>query len=229
MDDFVRYAVYAAPDPGQLADFAAGWLGWDPEAGVARAQPTLSGLPRPLAELAEAPRKYGFHGTLKPPFRLAAGVSRANLETELATLAASLPAVTLDGLALARIGGFLALVPEGDTRGLERLAAEVVAGLDRNRAPASEGEMARRRAAGLSPRQEAHLVHWGYPYVMDEFRFHFTLTGKLSPDEAEATAAILRPLVEPLIPRPFTIGDLCLFGEDRAGMFHILHRYALTG
>jgi hypothetical protein len=32
-----------------------------------------------------------------------------------------------------------------------------------------------------------------------------------------------------VLPRPFVIDDLCLFGEDAAGRFHLLHRYALTG
>lgn len=229
MDDFERYAVYAAPEPGPLARFAARWLGWDPVAGEIVAHPEVGGLPRPVAALTAAPRKYGFHGTLKPPFRLAAGSSRAALETDLARLAATLPAIALDGLALNRLGGFLALTPEGDTRVLERLAAEVVMGLDTHRAPAPEAELARRRAAGLTPRQEVHLERWGYPYVLDEFRFHFTLTGRLAPDEAPAVEEVLGSLLAPLVPRPFPIKALVLFGEDAQGMFHVLHRYDLTG
>lgn len=229
MENFARYAVYAAPQPGPLADFAAQWLGWDPEAGTPRAHPHVEGLPGSVDELTATPRKYGLHATLKPPFALADGSSRAALEADLAALAAHLPAVSLDGLALTRLGGFLALTPKGDTRALERLAAEVVSGLDQHRAPPGEAELARRRAAGLSPAQEAHLLRWGYPYVMDQFRFHFTLTGRLDPGVADAVAARLAPIVAPLLPRPFPIEALLLFGEDSAGMFHILHRYALTG
>jgi putative phosphonate metabolism protein len=229
MEEFVRYAVYAAPQPGPLAEFAAGWLGWDPQAGVARPHPQLAGLPAPVATLTATPRKYGFHGTLKPPFRLADSTSRAALEADLADLAAGLPAVTLEGLALHRLGGFLALTPEGDSRALVRLAAEVVMGLDQHRAPAGEDELARRRDAGLSPAQHGNLTRWGYPYVLDEFRFHFTLTGKLAPGEAQAVEAALAPVLAPLVPRPFPVEALVLFGEDTAGMFHILHRYALTG
>jgi hypothetical protein len=33
----------------------------------------------------------------------------------------------------------------------------------------------------------------------------------------------------PVLPHPFRIEDLCLFGEDAAGRFHLLHRYALAG
>jgi len=229
MEDFKRYAVYAAPAPGALADFAAGWLGWDPVAGEAVAHPEVPGLPRPVAELTASPRKYGFHGTLKPPFRLADGSSRAALEADIARRAATLPAVMLDGLTLHRLGGFLALTPVGETKALERLAGEVVMGLDGHRAPAPEAELARRRAGGLTPRQEAHLVRWGYPYVLDEFRFHFTLTGKLAPDEMAAVETALAPGITPLVPRPFAVDALVLFGEGKDGMFHVLHRYALAG
>jgi hypothetical protein len=33
----------------------------------------------------------------------------------------------------------------------------------------------------------------------------------------------------PVLPQPFRIEDLCLFGEDAGGRFHLLLRYALTG
>jgi putative phosphonate metabolism protein len=227
MTDFNRFAVYAAPEPGPLAAFAADWLGWDPAAGERRSHPEVPGLPLPVADLTAAPRKYGFHGTLKPPFRLT--TSRAALEADLGAFATANAPVVLDGLRLARIGRFLALVPEGDTSGLGALASGVVQALDTHRAPPSEAELARRRAAGLSARQEALLTAWGYPYVLEEFRFHFTLTGPLDPDMQAAAAAALDPVLAPLLPRPFVIRDLCLFGEDAEGMFHILHRYALTG
>ena len=41
--------------------------------------------------------------------------------------------------------------------------------------------------------------------------------------------AALAPLLAPLVPRPFPVDALVLFGEDERGMFHVLHRYALTG
>jgi len=30
------------------------------------------------------------------------------------------------------------------------------------------------------------------------------------------------------LPQPFEFEDLCLFGEDPSGQFHLLHRYALS-
>ena len=33
--------------------------------------------------------------------------------------------------------------------------------------------------AGSPPRQDANLLRWGYPYVLEDFRFHMTLTERL--------------------------------------------------
>lgn len=227
MQNYSRYAVYYAPRPGPLAEFAAAWLGWDPAGGSTVPHPQLQGLPRPVAEITETPRKYGFHGTLKPPMRLTGSVDA--LHEDLSALAARLAPVGLPGLALTRIGSFLALTIEGNAAPLARLAAEVVEALDPHRAPPSEAELERRRRARLSPAQEDNLARWGYPYVMAEFKFHLTLTGKLAFGEAEKVAEVLQPVLAPLLPQPFEVPDLCLFGEAEDGRFHLLHRYALTG
>ncbi|MEM1429849.1 MAG: DUF1045 domain-containing protein [Pseudomonadota bacterium] len=90
--------------------------------------------------------------------------------------------------------------------------------------------MARRRAAGLTPRQEAMLLKWGYPYVMEDFGFHITLTGAI-PDQRtrDKVAMAVAPLFENAIESPFRIDDICLFGEGQDGRFRNLHRYPLTG
>lgn len=229
MTGYDRYAIYYAPPPGALADFAARWLGWDAATGRAVAHPWVQGLPRDVAELTETPRKYGFHGTLKPPFRLAEGRDAESLHRATAELTARLAPVTLDGLALHRLGRFLALTPEGDASALADLAAAVVTGLDSFRAPPDAAEIARRRPDRLSPRQRDLLDRWGYPYVLEEFRFHLTLTGDLPPDDARTVEAALAPLVAPMCPRPFVVDQICLFGQAADGRFRILHRYTLSG
>ena len=230
MQDYRRYAIYYAPEPGPLADFGAAWLGWDPARGAPVAHPAIDGLPAPVAELTETPRKYGFHGTVKPPFRLAEGTDAAALHAAAQDLCAARAPVRLAGLRLSRLGRFLALTPEGDAGALAALAGTVVRDLDSFRAPLTEAEIARRRPDRLSPAQRDLLDTWGYPYVFEEFRFHLTLTGPL-PDDATAAAveAALAPVLAPILPRPFTIASLCLFGEDADGRFHLLHRYALSG
>lgn len=224
-----RYAIYYAPARGSFADFTAKWLGWDAANGQAVGHPAIDGLPLPVAELTETPRKYGFHGTIKPPFHLARGTSLAGLQAAVAALAARRAPVALPGLQLVDLHGFVALTPQGDTAALAALAADVVMSLDPFRAPPSAQEIARRRPDQLSERQRALLADWGYPYVMDQFQFHLTLTGSLTPADSAATLRALRPHLDPLLPRPFMLADLALFGQDGDGMFRILHRYPLLG
>ncbi|MCT8162015.1 DUF1045 domain-containing protein [Pseudoruegeria sp. SHC-113] len=226
---YARYAIYYTPPPGPLAEFGAAWLGWDPRRGAAVPHPPTMGLPLPVARLSEQPRKYGFHGTLKPPFRLADGTREEDLRGALAEFAADHSPVWLDALKLARIGKFLALVPEGEQAGLADLAARIVTEFDGFRAPPGEAELARRRQASLSPAQEALLERWGYPYVMDEFRFHLTLTGPLPPEDADSVRLALDPITAPLLPVPFIVDELTLLGEAEDGCFHEIERFALTG
>ena len=227
-DMFNRYAVYYTPEPGSaLAEFGAAWLGWDSAAGASVAHPGVAGLD--VAAITATPRKYGFHGTIKPPFRLAPDFTAQSLQTALAALCATAAPVALTGLRLARLGRFLALVPDGDTGPLATLVARAVQELDPFRAPATEDELVKRRAARLSPAQDALLVRWGYPYVLDEFRFHLTLTGRLEADVAGATEAALAPMLAQLPLQPYRITGLTLLGEDEIGWFHQITRYALTG
>lgn len=221
-----RFAVYYAPPEGAFSRRANAWLGRDAAAGKPVAHPDL-GLP--AAAMTRAPRRYGFHGTIKPPFRLAPGQDAATLQDALEGLAARLAPLTLPGLRLASLGGFLALVADSDTAPLSDLAAAVVRGLDPLRAPLTGAEIARRRPERLSPRQRALLEQWGYPWVMEEFRFHLTLTDRLEEPLASRAAQILAGYFAPVLPRPFAIHDLCLFGEDAEGQFHLLRRYALSG
>lgn len=227
--DFNRYAIYATPEPGPLADFGAAWLGWDCAAGCGVDHPRVPGLPAPLAEITETPRKYGLHATMKPPFRLTEGQSETALTAAFETYCSATEPVTLDGLELARLGRFLALVPLGDQTALCILAAKTLRAFEPFRARLTEPDLARRRAAGLSPEHDALLVKWGYPYVMQAFRFHITLSGKLPRAHAIQTQAVLARLIEPLLPHPFHITALSLMGEDGLGRFHLIQRNALSG
>lgn len=222
---YARFAIYYLPPQGSaLAAFGAEWLGWDGHAGCRVPQPALPGLD----DITMTPVKYGFHATLKPPFRLAEGTDRAGLERAIADLAATLAPVQADGLQLARLGRFLALVPTGDTSGINHVAAACVEGLDRFRAPATPDELARRRKSGLNPAQDALLTRWGYPYVMDQFRFHMTLTGALPKAQADDWMAQAQAHL-PRLPAPFVMDAVALVGERPDGRFEQIHSYALSG
>lgn len=224
-----RFAVYYAPRQGEFAARTAAWLGWNPETGREVAQPDLPGLPCPAAELTRDPRKYGFHGTLRAPFRLGEGISPGDARATVEALAEGLAPVTCDGLRIKDLHGFLALVPQGCDEALRALAAAVVEGTDHLRAPLTQAEIARRKPDRLSPRQRELLHRWGYPHVMEEFQFHLTLTDKLADDQRPPVIAALQEHLSPVLPHPFVIEDLCLFGEDGDGRFHLLHRVPLRG
>ncbi|WP_282022254.1 DUF1045 domain-containing protein [Ruegeria faecimaris] len=224
---FTRYAIYFAPPAtAEWTQFATRWLGWDMEAGTEVAHPGLDGVD--VAAVTEVPRKYGLHATMKPPFRLREGQSVTALQEACATLAASQCAIMMEGLEIARLGRFLALRPLGDTSALNALAAACVQELDMFRSPPSAAELDHRRASRLTPDQDANLVIWGYPYVLNAFRFHITLSGRLDKPVLDSVQRTLENHLGPLLPKPFRIADLALMGEAEDGRFHLIHRYALS-
>ncbi|MBZ8119919.1 DUF1045 domain-containing protein [Roseovarius sp. LXJ103] len=221
---YSRFAIYYVPPVGAWADFGASWLGWDVLHGREAPQPDMPGLD----DITMTPRKYGFHATLKPPFRLAEGQDVQALKAAVSDLAVKLAPAICEGLELTTLGGFLALTPQNDMQAVRRVAGACVRALDRFRAPALEAELARRRKVGLSPPQEALLAQWGYPYVMEEFRFHMTLTARLPQGEIAVWSAALRRHM-PDLPSPFVLDQIALCGEREDGRFEVLHRYKLTG
>lgn len=187
-----RYAVYYAPAPDDpLWRFGSSVIGRDASRGESVEPPPLGFDPGIWASWTAEPRRYGFHATLKPPFRLATGLTEADLLAAAADFAAARRAFPITGLRVAAIGSFLALVPAGPEPELDRLAADAVVAFDRFRAPPEPEETAKRLAAPLSARQRDHLDRWGYPYVFEDFRFHMTLTGRLPDDRRGSVAAAL--------------------------------------
>lgn len=228
-----RYAVYYAPRSGEGLAVAAGqWLGISPEGGRVRRQPTVSGFTAErLAEITADPRIYGFHGTLKAPIALVDGASERDFVDAVGRFAQTLRPVTVPSMTLAELGRFIAMVPAERCPELQDLAERCVVEFDEYRRPAGEEELARRRAAGLSARQDALLLRWGYPYVLEEWRFHLTLTGRIE-DAAERAAvmAILRKRFSGFIDRPLQVRDLCVFRQAAPGRpFTVLARFRLGG
>ena len=220
MQDFTRYAVYYAPQTGIFADRAAAWLGWDLAGGHAVDDPSLP--VRPVGQ----PRRYGFHGTIRAPFRPV--VPEADLIAAVDALASNRPAVTCGTLALRDLDGFLALMPTGGQSDLIALADAVVRATDPLRAPLTAEEVARRRPDSLTPRQRpAGPV--GLILRDGGVRFHLTPTDRLSAAERPAVQAAAQAWLGPVLPRPFVIADLCLVAQDAQGLFHLRHRAPLSG
>lgn len=222
-----RVAVYYAPavdDP--LFAEAAVWLGRDPESGAPVPQPDIADIEEVTAE----PRAYGFHATLKPPMRLAEGRQWFDVMQAADELAAGIAPFELPRLAVSDVHGFLALREAVDCPALQALADACVERLDALRAPITQAELARRRRAKLTARQDEMLVRWGYPYVFDTWFFHMTLTRRLSSEEKR----VFMPAVEDHLARATRlerrVKDICLFVQPAPGEpFVIEERLKLRG
>jgi hypothetical protein len=217
----IRAALYWVP---ALDDplFAAGtaWLGRDPETGASVPQPDIPGLP----ELTRDARRYGLHATLRPPMRLATGWEEfAEAAHAIAASGAPFP---LPALELQDVGGFLALREATPCQALQRLADRCILGTERHRLRPGAEELARRRAAGLTPRQDALLEQYGYPYVLDEWFFHITLTCRL--DAAEKARIWPRAAAHfaPVLRLPRRVEDVCICTEG-PGEFLVAERIKL--
>ncbi|NKJ47149.1 phosphonate metabolism protein [Burkholderia sp. SG-MS1] len=213
-----RFGVYYAPS-GESAWWRAGsvWLGRDAQSGERHVPPQPEGLARALTELTEAPRRYGWHGTLVAPFHLAAGVTQDDLLVAARAWALTQHAFMLP-VEAATLGDFVALRPV-DQRGeaaIRALANSALLTLNPLRARPSAADLARRLEAPLSDRQRALLIAWGYPYVFDEFRFHMTLSGSLAEvRERAALVAWWRQRTRAL--GPLSVDQAALFVEPAPG------------
>jgi len=231
MSEGRRFAVYYAPAPGSaLHAFGSCWLGRDAATGATLPQPVVpGGEPDRLARLTAAPRGYGFHATLKPPFRLAAGRTEAELRAAVASFAAPRRPFRIR-LELKPLGGFLALMLAEPSPEMQQLGDACVMDLDAFRAPPSAAERAKRMQAGLTPRQVELLDRWGYPYVLDQFRFHMTLTERLSNADAAPLMRFLEPLAAEVCAEPVTVDAVTLFEQPAAGApFTIAGRFPFGG
>lgn len=219
-----RYAIYFVPPPDTaLGAFGTRWLGLGESA-----PPDLAGVSvDDWRNAVAAPQRYGFHATLKAPFRLAEGHDERALAAALESFCRTRAAVPVGKLALRMLSDFLVLAPM-EAGAAAELAADCMRAFDPFRAPPTAGDIARRTPDRLTASEKANLERWGYPWVMEEYRFHLTLTGPL--DEAERArfgAAIARAAL-PAVAEAVGIGDICLCGQPAPDAeFRVLRRIAL--
>lgn len=207
-----RYAIYFVPAAETpLYRAGAALIGYDAYSGKYLPFPDgLAFSDGDWSALTSEPRVYGFHATLKAPFRLASGKRAGELAARVFAFAGAgredvtvTPAVRL-------LGSFVALVPYAPSPALDRLAADCVRAFDEFRAPLSDGERRKRLAAPLTFRHKENLERWGYPYVFEDFRFHMTLTGRVAPARQEQVIACLRTKLGTFEGRPLAIDRVAL-------------------
>ena len=166
---------------------------------------------------------YGFHATLKPPFRLQARTTRTELVDRLVDFASSIQPFNCAPLKVASIDNFIALTLSEDCDELNQLARQCVQSFESFRAPLNETEMQKRLKPPLTLRQQQLLNQWGYPYLFDEFRFHITLTDRLSDDLVEDALHRLDLEFSPLLSSSLYIDRICLFHQkDSATPFQLV-------
>jgi putative phosphonate metabolism protein len=219
--NFSRYAIYYIPDL-PLFQIGSDWLGWNSITGQ---ETTLSADHR---RITDRPRKYGFHATVKPPFSLASNSTQGDLQDAFQTFCATVSPATGGTLKISRLGRFLAMTQDVQSNEMTELAASTVSHFDKFRAPLSDNDIEKRRQRRLTPQQHALMLRWGYPYVMQEFKFHMTLTGPLAPNEIDAIEHDANTRFQEFIGQPLKIASLALLGEDSdSGRFHVVDKLSL--
>ena len=230
MATYPRYAIYYAPAPGtELDRFGAQLLGYDAYSGDDLPFPGESPvLPPDWHDLTKDPRQYGFHATLKPPLSLAPGKTEAELIAACGMFAGTARKIPVITPVVDSISGFIAVVPAEPSADLERLAADCTRAFDSFRAPLTTEDRARRNPSALAPRQREHLDRWGYPYVMEDFRFHMTLTGRLGAERREAVLAMLRNRFSAVGLTTLAIDRIALFRQETAdSRFRVVKHWKL--
>lgn len=230
MATYPRYAIYYVAAPGTVLDcFGAQLLGYDAWSGEDLPFPdgVLQMAPDWL-DLTQDPRKYGFHATLTAPLSLAQGKTEAQLLAACESFAAASRPIPVIVPIVHSISGFIAVVPAEPSAELERLAADCVSEFDSFRAPLTPADRARRNPSALTPSQRKHLDRWGYPYVMEDFRFHMTLTGRLEDGRRGPVLAMLRNRFSAIGLKTLAIDRIALFRQDDAdSRFRVVRHYDL--
>jgi hypothetical protein len=176
----------------------------------------------------DSPRRYGFHATLKPPFRLVDNASFEDLQVALHDFAKSHSSFYAPPLAVGLLGRFLALTLSEPSEEFSNLAADSVRHFDPFRAPATDQETTQRLRSLLSQSERAHVVQWGYPYVFDTWKFHMSLTSSMHPKSLARFESYLRSRFESVSEHPLLVDSVCIFHEPHpGGPFHLLDRASM--
>jgi hypothetical protein len=206
------------------------WLGRDEETGL-RIPRGRDDDPR-LNAWTDAPRHYGLHATLKPPFRLRPGATASGLDGKLRELARAQAPFGI-ALTLRELRGFLAWRLTEDAASHARirfLADSMVRDLDAYRAPPVQADIARRHPEQLDPLQRRMLAQWGYPYVFDAFTFHITLTGKLDTAELDHARDLLHARAARKLDGAMPVEAVSVYVQPRPGdAFIVARHYGFDG
>ena len=209
-----RYAIYFAPDDdSELGIFgatvlrrraldASDWL--NPDLAVEFPQSSV------WSDRIQRPAHYGFHATIKAPFELSKGQSADKLIADLAEFCQSCQTISLQGMAPIRTSRYDALAFEQQPEALRQLASDCVITFEKYRAPLTEADIKRRDPTSLSASEIENMHRFGYPYILDDFNFHMTLSGRNDHNDF-AYLSWLNHLYQSMVSAAPVLDRLCIF------------------
>lgn len=227
---YKRYAIYYVPEQSDaLLQLADDWFGRSTLTGKPTKRPNIPGLSsKKIQSITKTAARYGFHGTLKAPFRLARSATERKFLEAVAALASDLDAARAIKMSLDYSSGFIAIRPSEEDHALRGIGDLCVIALDIFRAPVNTLERMARIQPKLSQEEAQFLLLWGYPYIFNRFRFHMTLTDPILSREKNKIYTILKDYFETALSAPLNIESICVCGDPGNGQsFDVLQRFSL--
>ena len=209
-----RYAIYFAPDDeSELGIFgatvlrrraldASDWL--NPDLAIEFPPSSI------WSDRIERPAHYGFHATIKAPFELAEDQSADHLIADVAEFCKVRQSISLHGLAPIRTSRYDALAFEQQPEALSQLATDCVISFEKYRAPLTEADIKRRDPDSLTDSEKKNMQRFGYPYILDDFNFHMTLSGRNDHNDS-AYLDWLNRLYQSMVVNTPVLDRLCIF------------------
>mgnify|MGYP001390519063 FL=1 len=181
-----------------------------------------------LKDYCEEPAKYGFHATLKAPFRLKRNVKTKNFYDVISHIAAQHSRFKIKGLKIVYSKKFTFITSRKPNKLLRNLENDLVKHLDTFRAELNKTEIKKRIPDSLTFKQNKYLKEWGYPFVFDQFKFHMTLMNQNNNKLSNKQKLELEKLIYKISNNVIEFNEISLLGENKNGYFEEIKRFKLN-
>ena len=181
-----------------------------------------------LKDYCEVPAKYGFHATLKAPFRLKRNVKTKNFYDVISHIAAQHSRFKIQGLKIVYSKKFTFITSRKPNKLLINLENDLVKHLDTFRAELNKTEIKKRIPDSLTFKQNKYLKEWGYPFVFDQFKFHMTLMNQNNNKLSNKQKLELEKLIYKISNNVIEFNEISLLGENKNGHFEEIKRFKLN-
>ena len=181
-----------------------------------------------LKDYCEKPAKYGFHATLKAPFRLKRNVKTKDFYDVISHIAAQHSRFKIKGLKIVYSKKFTFITSRKPNKLLINLENDLVKHLDTFRAELNKTEIKKRNPDSLTFKQNKYLKEWGYPFVLDQFKFHMTLMNQNNNKLSNKQKLELEKLIYKISNNLLEFNEISLLGENKNGYFEEIKRFKLN-